>query len=117
MESYVALLPNILPKKWNSYVALLPNILPKKWNSYVALLPNILPKKWNSYVALLPNILPNYLRNGIVMLLCCLTSRVLQQEECATPIASLPGLPRFIVLRFAFSIIHGSGRAQKTGKA
>ena len=32
-------------------------------------------------------------------------------------VASFPGLPRFVVLRFSFSIIHGSGRAQETGKA
>ena len=31
-------------------------------------------------------------------------------------LASFPGLPRFFVLQFAFSIIHGSGRARKTGK-
>jgi len=32
-------------------------------------------------------------------------------------LASFPGLPPFFVLRFAFSIIHGSGRVRKTGKA
>ena len=32
-------------------------------------------------------------------------------------LASFPGLPRFFVLWFAFSIIHGSGRLRKTGKA
>jgi len=30
---------------------------------------------------------------------------------------TVPRPPRFFVLRFAFSIIHGSGRARKTGKA
>jgi len=29
----------------------------------------------------------------------------------------VPRPPRFFVLRFAFSIIHGSGRARKMGKA
>ena len=32
-------------------------------------------------------------------------------------VASFPGLPRFFVLRFAFSIVHGNGRVRKTGKA
>ena len=35
-----------------------------------------------------------------------------------TVIPSLvPGSPLFFVLRFAFSIMHGSGKARKTGKA
>ena len=29
----------------------------------------------------------------------------------------IPRPPRFFVLQFLFSIIHGSGRARKTGKA
>ena len=31
-------------------------------------------------------------------------------------LASFPGLPRFFVLRFVFSVIHGTGRAAKNGK-
>jgi len=33
------------------------------------------------------------------------------------PVSLVPRLPPFFVLRFAFSIIHGSGRARKMGKA
>ena len=36
---------------------------------------------------------------------------------CNLSLASFPGLPRFFVLRFVFSIIHGGGRAQRMGKA
>ena len=40
--------------------------------------------------------------------------------RCWLEVASFPGLPCFffvvVVLRFAFSIIHGSGRAAKNGE-
>ena len=36
--------------------------------------------------------------------------RYLYQNNTETPVASIPGLPRFFFLRFAFSIIHGSGK-------
>jgi len=46
------------------------------------------------------------------------TGYVDSSSLCASTKPSLvPRPPLFFVLWFAFSIIHGSGRAQKTGKA
>ena len=42
----------------------------------------------------------------------------LRNYKAIPPFRSLvPRPPPFFVLRFSFSIIHGSGRARKTGKA
>ena len=54
---------------------------------------------------------------NVQMLKASIPLQIFQQCHAMNEYSLVPRPPPFFVLRFSFSIIHGNGRARKTGKA